>query len=304
MPIWIEYRDALVSCLVVVPRSRGDSPHLNRSIEAMAALDPLMSYGVDRESDLMVVGSGDVMHLPVLLQRLQQEHGPEIKIGSPQVEFRETISRPVVEAYTYRGPVGSAAFAKVKMQFDPLPTGTGFDFVHALGQSHPLQDYTDVIASTADFVRSEGPLAGYSLTDLRITLVDGANHETDSNPAAFRKAVLHCCRDALPKAQPLLLEPIMTAGVTIDREFIGDLLGALLAGHVCATEMSEDGKLRIKGPLASLLPYLMPTQPLPRWPGLDISDLAFDGFAPVPRRPDDEGPYAGALALRTGARLA
>lgn len=301
---WLVHREPLVA-VTVEPRLPGNAAYLGRILEQAATEDPLMSYGISTKSERLIVGSSDVAHLTTLLERLQQEL--ELNIGTPQVQYRETICRSVTEDYTHKGPIGPMPrFARVKLRTDPLPRGTGYDFVHALGLSHPLQRYVDVIAETISDAWQMDTPAGYPLTDMRVILVDGACHETDSDSLTFRKAARQCMRNALSKAQPMLLEPIMRAHVTVDVDFLHAVIGAFLAGRVEVKVAERERDLtivRAQGPLVSLLPYAMPTASAPTWQSFTMT-LEFDGYMPAPYHPDSEGPHAGAMALRRGAWLA
>ncbi|MEW2352261.1 elongation factor G [Spirillospora sp. NPDC029432] len=260
-PVVLESMDfpAPVVHVAVEPRSRGDRERLATAVQRLAEEDPSFQVGVDAETGQTVLGGMGELHLEILVDRMKEEFGVVAAVGRPQVAYRETIRRPVPKTdVLYRKQTGGKGqYAKVRISIEPI--ADGYEFVNRVtGGRVPKEFIPSVDAGCQEAMRS-GVLAGYELTGVRVTLLDGDFHPVDSSEMAFKAAGAMAFREAVRQASPVLLEPVMAVEVTTPEEYLGEVIGDLNARRGRVRAMGERGGARVVEaavPLARMFGYV------------------------------------------------
>lgn len=214
--------------LSIRPRTRSDEDKISSALHKLTVEDPTFKTVRDPQTkELVASGMGD-LHIKIMIKRLQTRFGVEVDIGTPKVAYKETIMAKGEAHYKHKKQSGGAGqFAEIWLRVESLPRGTGFEFVsEVVGGAIP----GPFIVSCEKGIRSamgDGALAGFPLIDVRAVVYDGKTHPVDSKDIAFQIAAKHGFKEAILKAKPVLLEPIMEVEVTIPDEFMGDITGSL-----------------------------------------------------------------------------
>jgi elongation factor G len=200
------------------------------------------------------------LHLEIIIDRMKREFKVEANVGAPQVAYRETITRKYQEDYTHKKQSGGAGqFARVIIDFEPLPPGSGFVFESKVVGGTVPKEYVPGVEKGLDSAISNGVVAGFPTIDFKASLVDGAYHDVDSSVLAFEIAARAAFREGLPKAGPVLLEPIMKVEVVTPEEYMGDVIGDLSSRRGQVTGMDSRGNARVVDamvPLATMFGYV------------------------------------------------
>ncbi len=212
----------------IKPKTRSDEDKISTALHRLTAED--IAFKAERDAqtkELVVSGMGD-LHVKIMMKRLKARFGVDVDMGTPKVAYREAIMSNGDSHYKHKKQSGGAGqFAEVWVRVEPLPRGTGFEFVNKIvGGAIPAP----FIVSCEKGIKSamqNGPLGGFPLVDVRATVYDGKTHPVDSKDIAFQIAAKHCFKEAIMKAKPVFLEPIMNVDVTIPDEFMGDITGSL-----------------------------------------------------------------------------
>ena len=222
-----KFPDPVVS-VAIEPNSRADQDRLTDALRKLSDEDPTFLVRFNQETGQTVMSGMGELHLEVLVDRMRREFNVEAHIGRPRVSYREALTKPVrVEGRFIRQTGGHGQFGHVWLQLEPLERGGGIVFEDALrGDSIP-REYVPAVEKGVREAVSNGPLAGYPLVDLKVTLVDGSYHPVDSSELAFRGAGMLAIREGAPKGAPVLLEPIADLEVVTPGEFLSDVLSEL-----------------------------------------------------------------------------
>jgi len=198
-------------------------------------------------------------HVDVLVERLKRKFGAAVRTGTPRVPYRETIRKPTrIDNRFKRQTGGHGQFGHVVIEFEPLPTGSGFEFGDKIVGGAVPRQYIPAVDKGLREAMSEGVLAGYPVVDLRATLVDGSYHTVDSSEMAFKVAASQALKRAFTEASPALLEPILEVEVIVPDEFMGDVMGQITAkrGHVLGMDSSDGSQhLRAQVPQGEMFHY-------------------------------------------------
>jgi elongation factor G len=243
----------------IEPESKADLDKLGQALSRMLEEEPCAR--VHREEgtgETILTAMGDA-HVDVLVERLKRKFGASVKIGSPRVPYRETIRKPAkIDNRFKRQTGGHGQFAHVVIEFEPLPSGTGFEFGDKIVGGVVPKQYIPAVDKGLRETLIEGVLAGYPVVDLRARLVDGSYHTVDSSEMAFKVAASQALKRAFPEADPTLLEPILEVEVVVPDAYMGDVMGQITAkrGHVLGMD-SSDGmqRLRAQVPQAEMFHY-------------------------------------------------
>ena len=222
-----KFPDPVVS-VAIEPNSRADQDRLTDALRKLSDEDPTFLVRFNQETGQTVMSGMGELHLEVLVDRMRREFNVEAHVGRPRVSYREALTKPVrVEGRFIRQTGGHGQFGHVWLQLEPLERGSGIVFENALrGDSIP-REYVPAVEKGVREAVGNGPLAGYPLVDLKITLVDGSYHPVDSSELAFRGAGMLAIREGAPKGAPVLLEPIADLEVVTPGEFLSDVLSEL-----------------------------------------------------------------------------
>ncbi len=212
----------------VEPKSKADQEKMGMALNRLAAEDPSFRVKSDEESGQTIIAGMGELHLDIIVDRMKREFKVEANIGEPQVAFRETITRKANVDYTHKKQSGgSGQFARVKITIEPGERGTGFEFESDVVGGTVPKEYIPGVEKGVKSVMTSGILAGFPILDVKVTLTDGAYHEVDSSALAFEIAGRAAFREALQKAGPILLEPIMKVEVVSPEEYTGNIIGDL-----------------------------------------------------------------------------
>jgi elongation factor G len=243
----------------IEPESKADLDKLGQALQRMLEEEP--SARVHREEgtgETILTAMGDA-HVDVLVERLKRKFGASVRTGSPRVPYRETIRKPAkIDNRFKRQTGGHGQFGHVVIEFEPLPSGTGFEFGNKIVGGVVPRQYIPAVEKGLREAMIEGVLAGYPVVDMRATLVDGSYHTVDSSEMAFKVAASQALKRAFPEADPTLLEPILEVEVVVPDAYMGDVMGQITSkrGHVLGMD-SGGGlqRLRAQVPQGEMFHY-------------------------------------------------
>jgi len=235
----IRFPEPVIS-LAIEPKARADEERIVDALTKLAEEDPTFRTRYDPDTGQTVISGMGELHLEVLVERMMRESRVDAKVGQPQVAFREAITVPVrSEGRFIHQSGGRGQYGHVWLGLEPLPRGSGFEFVNKIQAGVVPKMYISAIERGIKEAMESGVLAGYPLIDLKATLVDGRYHEVDSSELAFRMAAAKALRGGATKAKPVLLEPIMKLEVVTAKDYLGDIMADLNGrrGHVQGIEL-------------------------------------------------------------------
>lgn len=257
----IEFQDPPVS-IAVEPKTKADQEKMGIALQRLAEEDPTFRVHTDEETGQTIMSGMGELHLDILIDRMKREFNVEANVGEPQVAFRETI-RGVAEAQGKHAKQsgGRGQYGDVWIRFEPLPEDSeeSFEFVDEIKGGVVPQEYRPAVQKGIRDTLTGGVIAGYPMINVKATLYDGSYHDVDSSELAFNLAGVLAVKEGIPKAKPVLLEPVMKVEVSTPEEFMGDVIGDLNArrGRIDAMEDIPGGAKLVRGfvPLASMFGY-------------------------------------------------
>lgn len=258
----IEFPETVIS-MSIEPISSADKGKLANTLAALAREDPTFSYKVNEETGQTLISGMGELHLEILKNRMVRDYKLGVHVGKPRVSYRETIKKAVKGArgQCIRQTGGAGLYAKVTLDVAPevQPKGAApVKFVNSLKGGVIPQEYIPAIEQAIRETAKSGGQTGYPLVDLKVTLVDGQTHDTDSNELAFRFAASDALEKGLAEAGPVLLEPIMKLEVVTPEDYLGDIMSDLLARRCEITHTSNRGRLMVidaRAPLEKMFGY-------------------------------------------------
>jgi elongation factor G len=225
----IRFPEPVIS-VAIEPRTEADRDKMNEALRRLAEEDPTFQVRIDEQTGQLIISGMGELHLEVLIDRMLREFRVMANVGKPQVAYRETISKRVEsEGEFFRQLGGRNQFGQVVLELEPLPAGSGFQFANALRDSDFPKEFMAAIEQGIRESLDSGVLAGYTLVDLKATLVEGIYREDESSEAAFKAAASIALRNGVEKAEPVLLEPMMKVEAVAPDEFSGAIIGDLSA---------------------------------------------------------------------------
>ena len=275
-----------VISVAVEPKTKNDMDKLSKALQSLSEEDPTFRVHVDPETNQTVIAGMGELHLEILVDRMLREFKVEANVGAPQVAYRETIRKPVnrVEGKFIRQSGGKGQYGHVVIDLEPGQPGTGFEFVSKIVGGTVPKEYIGPAEQGMKESCESGVLAGYPLIDVKATLVDGSYHDVDSSEMAFKIAGSMAMKEAVLKAAPVLLEPMMKVEVEVPENFLGDVMGDLNSRRGQIEGMgSEQGlaKVTAKVPLAEMFGYA--TDIRSKTQGRGIFSMEFSTYEEVPR---------------------
>ncbi|GAA2459927.1 elongation factor G [Actinomadura vinacea] len=288
-PVVLESMDfpAPVIEVAVEPRSRADQERLGTAIQRLAEEDPSFQVRADAETGQTVLGGMGELHLEVLVDRMKEEFGVVANVGRPRVAYRETIRRAVEKVdFLYRKQTGgSGHYAKVQISVEPIEDGgPAYEFVNRVTGGRVPKDFIPSVDAGCQEAMQGGVLAGYELTGVRVTLLDGDFHVKDSSEFAFRIAGSMAFKEAVRQASPVLLEPVMAVEVTTPEEYMGEVIGDVNTRRGQVRAMRERSGARVVDalvPLAEMFGYVGDLRSATS--GRAAYSMQFDSYGEVPR---------------------
>jgi len=214
--------------LAVEPKTKADQEKLGMAIQKLAQEDPTFRVATDPETGQTILSGMGELHLEIIVDRMMREFGVAANVGKPQVAYRETIRKNAeAEGRFVKQTGGHGQYGHVKIRVEPMPTGTGFEFVNEVYGGSIPKEYIKPSEAGIKEALEGGVLAGYPMSDLKVTLYDGSYHDVDSSEIAFKIAGSMALKAAAKRAKPVLLEPIMAVEVVVPEEYMGDVIGDL-----------------------------------------------------------------------------
>ena len=272
--------------VAIEPKTNLDQDKMGVALRALAEEDPtFMVRGDEQTGQTLLFGMGE-LHLEVLIDRMLREFKVAANIGRPRVAYRETISRPVekVEGRFVRQSGGRGQYGHVVINLEPLEPGTGYEFENQVYGGAIPKEFIKPAEEGIREAMEGGVLAGYPLTDIKVTLIDGSYHEVDSSEMAFKIAGSMALKEGVQIGRPVLLEPIMSVEVISPEEYTGDIIGNLSAqrGVIEGMELRSDNLQAIKSrvPLAEMFGYATRLRSMTQGRGTFTMEL--NHYAPVP----------------------
>ncbi|MBC3987011.1 elongation factor G [Streptomyces buecherae] len=276
--------------VAIEPKSKGDQEKLGVAIQRLAEEDPSFQVHTDEETGQTIIAGMGELHLDVLVDRMKREFKVEANVGKPQVAYRETLRKAVERIdYTHKKQTGgSGQFAKVQIAIEPLE-GDGYEFENKVTGGRIPREYIPSVDAGCQEALEFGVLAGYPLTGVKVTLLDGAYHEVDSSELAFKIAGSMAFKEGARKASPALLEPMMAVEVTTPEDYMGDVIGDINSrrGQIQSMEDRSGAKV-VKGlvPLSEMFGYVGDLRS--KTSGRASYSMQFDSYAEVPRNVAEE----------------
>ncbi len=285
----IEFPTPVVS-VAVEPKTRADQQKLGMALAKLAQEDPTFKVTTDPETNQTIISGMGELHLEIIIDRMMREHSVSANVGKPQVAYRETIRKAAEgEGRFVRQTGGRGQYGHVKITVEPLPQGSGFQFENAIvGGAIPKEFIKPVEAGIQEALES-GILAGYEMVDVKATVYDGSYHEVDSSEMAFKIAGSMALKDAVRKANPVLLEPIMSVEIVVPEEYMGDVIGDINSrrGRIEGMELRGGSQIiRAVVPLAEMFNYT--TDLRSRTQGRGSHTMHFARYEEVPAAVADE----------------
>jgi len=285
----MEFPDPVIE-IAVEPKTKADQEKMSIALQRLAAEDPSFRVSVDHESGQTIIKGMGELHLDIIVERMRREFKVEANIGAPQVAYRETITKEVEVDYTHKKQSGgSGQFARVILQFKPLEAGQDFEFTDSVVGGTVPKEYIPGVEKGIISAKDNGIIAGFPVIDFAVNLSDGAYHDVDSSVMAFEIAGRAAFKEAMAKAGPQLLEPVMKVEVVTPEEYMGDIIGDLNSRRGLVSGMDDRGNAKVINamvPLANMFGYINTLRSLSQ--GRANYTMQYDHYDPVPQNVADE----------------
>nr|WP_299037418.1 elongation factor G [uncultured Pseudokineococcus sp.] len=284
-----------VISVAIEPKTKGDQEKLSTAIQKLAEEDPTFQVQLDEETGQTIIKGMGELHLDILVDRMRREFRVEANVGKPQVAYRETIRRSVDKIdYTHKKQTGgSGQFAKVQVSIEPLDTSEAdaamYEFSNKVTGGRVPREYIPSVDAGIQDAMALGVVAGYPMVGIKATLLDGAYHDVDSSEMAFKIAGSQVLKEAVRRADPVLLEPVMAVEVRTPEEYMGDVIGDINSrrGMIQAMEDASGAKVvRAQVPLSEMFGYVGDLRS--KTQGRAVYSMSFDSYAEVPRAVAEE----------------
>ena len=285
----MEFPDPVIE-IAVEPKTKADQEKMGQALGRLAAEDPSFRVSSDLESGQTIIKGMGELHLEILVDRMKREFKVDASVGPPQVAYRETITIPSSVDYIHKKQTGGAGqFARIKVKFEPLPSGSGFEFKNSVVGGSVPKEFIPGVEKGFRSAMESGPLSGFPVIDLKAELYDGDSHDVDSSVMAFEIASRAAFREGILKAKPALLEPVMRVEVVTPEEYMGDIIGDLNSRRGDVTSMDQQGNARVVGamvPLANMFGYVNTLRSQSQ--GRAQFTMHFDHYSEIPQTVSDE----------------
>ncbi|WP_300523277.1 elongation factor G [Aminiphilus sp.] len=280
----LEFPEPVIS-LSVEPMSKADQVKLSKGLSALSEEDPTFRVKVDQETGQTIISGMGELHLEILVDRLKREFGVEVRVGNPQVAYRETIrTASRAEGRFIRQSGGRGQYGHVWLEAEPLPERKGYEFEDRIVGGVVPREYIPAVEKGLGEAINNGILGGYPVIGVRIALVDGSYHEVDSSEMAFKIAASMAFKELMRKGDPVLMEPVVEVEVVTPEEYLGDVIGDLSArrGHVDGMDTRANARIvRAFVPLAEMFGYA--TDVRSKTSGRASYSMKFARYEEVPR---------------------
>jgi elongation factor G len=279
----MEFPDPVIE-IAIEPKSKADQEKLGVALAKLVAEDPSFRVNTDPESGQTIIRGMGELHLDIKVDILRRTYKVDANIGAPQVAFREKITQRVEHEYTHKKQTGgSGQFAQVKIVAEPTPPGTPFEFVNEVVGGTVPKEYIPGVEKGLESVLGSGVLAGFPVVDLKVTLIDGRYHDVDSSALAFEIASRAALKEAMLRARPVLLEPIMKVEVVTPEDYTGSVIGDLNSrrGHIQGQDTRGNANvINAMVPLMNMFSYVNNLRSMSQ--GRATFTMQFDHYAELP----------------------
>jgi elongation factor G len=280
----MEFPDPVIS-VAVEPKTKGDQDKLGQGLQRLAEEDPTFRVRTDEETGQTLIAGMGELHLEIIVDRLKREFNVDANVGRPQVAYRETIDRPVerVEGKFVRQTGGRGQYGHAVINMEPFEGG-GYEFVDKIVGGKVPKEYIPSVDLGIQEAMESGILAGYPVVDVRVELVEGSYHDVDSSEMAFKVAGSMAFKEAMKRAKPKLLEPVMAVEVVTPEEYLGDVMGNLNSRRGRVEHLEPRGNaqsIRAKVPLAEMFGYATDLRSMTQ--GRATFTMQFDRYEDVPQ---------------------
>ena len=245
--------------VAIEPKTRAGQEKMGVALAKLAEEDPTFKTYTDDETGQTIIAGMGELHLEIIVDRLLREFKVEANVGKPQVSYKETIRRSVEQDTKYaRQSGGKGQYGHVKIRIEPNESGKGYEFVNSITGGAIPKEYIPAVDQGIQGAMNAGTIAGYPVVDVKVTLFDGSYHEVDSSEMAFKIAGSMAFKEAMAKADPTLLEPIMKVVVTAPEEYMGDVMGDINSrrGQISGSNVENGGcEVTSNVPLSTMFGY-------------------------------------------------
>ena len=253
----MEFPDPVIR-VAIEPKTKAGQEKMGIALAKLAEEDPTFKAYTDEETGQTIIAGMGELHLEIIVDRLMREFKVEANVGKPQVAYKETIQKSVEQDTKYaRQSGGKGQYGHVKIRIEPNP-GKGYEFVNAVVGGTVPKEYIPAVDQGIQGAMLSGVLAGYNVVDVKVTLYDGSYHEVDSSEMAFKIAGSMAFKDAMRKADPVIMEPIMKVVVTVPEEYLGNVIGDLNSRRgIMQNQEATPGAMQITSevPLSEMFGY-------------------------------------------------
>jgi elongation factor G len=281
----------------IEPRTKADQDKMGQALAKLSVEDPTFRVHTDEETGQCIISGMGELHLEIIVDRMKREFKVEANVGKPQVAFRETITKTVVEDYKHiKQTGGHGQYGHVKIRLEPNEAGKGFSFTNEVVGGVIPKEFIPAVEKGVRESCDRGVIAGFPLIDVKVALIDGSYHDVDSSAMAFELAGSMCLREAARKAGPILLEPMMAVEVVTPEDYMGAVIGDLNARRGKITGMDSQAgvqTLAAEVPLSTMFGYA--TELRSATQGRATYTMEFSHYAPVPAHLSEE------IVMRMGA---
>jgi elongation factor G len=280
-----------VISVAIEPKTKADQDKLGTGLQKLAEEDPTFRVYTDPETNQTIIQGMGELHLEIIVDRLKREFGVEANVGRPQVAYRETVRTPVekVEGKFVRQTGGRGQYGHVVINLTPGDPGSGFVFENKIVGGVIPKEYIASVEAGIKEAMTTGVIAGYPIIDLSVQLIDGSYHEVDSNEMAFKIAGSMALKEAVKRAKPVLLEPIMDVEVVTPSDYMGDIIGDLSSRRGKVEGMNERAGARVISalvPLGEMFGYSTTLRSMSQ--GRAVYTMQFGHYDEVPKNVADE----------------
>ncbi len=284
----MDFPEPVIS-VAVEPKTKVDQDKMGNALMKLAKEDPSFRVHTDEESGQTIISGMGELHLDIIVDRMKREFSVDANVGKPQVAYRETIRHGVKQEGKFvRQSGGRGQYGHVYIEIEPLPAGSGYEFVNAIVGGVVPREYIPAVDRGVQEQMENGVIAGYPLVDCRVTLYDGSYHDVDSSEMAFKIAGSMGFREGALKADPVLLEPIMQVEVVTPEDYMGDVMGDLNRRRGLPQGMDDtpSGKtIRAEVPLAEMFGYSTDLRSMSQ--GRAVYSMEFKKYSEVPQNVAD-----------------
>ncbi len=287
----ITFPEPVIS-IAIEPKSTADQERMGEALHKLSEEDPTFRVRSDENTGQTIISGMGELHLDILVDRMLREFRVQANVGAPRVAYRESITRVVPEVnHKYaKQSGGHGMYGHVVISMEPGERGSGVIFENKIVGGSIPREYIPAVEKGVKEAAESGVLAGYPVTDLKVTLFDGSFHEVDSNEMAFKVAASMAFKEGVQRGAPVLLEPMMKVEVVVPEDFLGDVMGQINSrrGNILGMEVRPGNAQAVRAtvPLAEMFGYA--TQLRSATQGRGVFSMEFDHYAPIPQSVAEE----------------